>query len=97
MCGCLSSNKSSSSSSSKTRVAITSSNESTSCEDKYIELLNLDLKVVEILRKHKDELLKETSVKLREWIRNLKRECPDENELQVITEFIENEYTKYNT
>ena len=98
MCGCLG-NKSSVSSGnySKNKTTTTIKSKEKVCMDLYSELKNLDFKVVQILEKNNDSLLKQANKQLRMWIRNLDKTCPPEYERQVLTQFIEDEFTKYNT
>lgn len=96
MCGCLS-NKTSSNSKviNKTKLSTNSIEKISVCSDRYKELLDLDVKIITLLRKIKDDILTASSLNIRKWIRNLDRECPDEDELNIIKEYTENEYTKY--
>ena len=74
----------------------TSSSQESVCGYMYNELLELDLKAIELLKDHSDSILTQMSAQLRTWIRNLKNECPESNELEIITEYINNEYSEYN-
>lgn len=106
MCGCLnktsspivSSNRVSTNKNSRTIVTQTNPNlEVLNCEVTYENLKDTDLKAIAILKINKDSLINEANRRLIFWIRNLKNECPDVNEFNILKEFIDNEYTKYQT
>ena len=106
MCGCLNNNTSSVLNSDRTvknknsRVITTKTNpnlEVLNCDVTYEDLRDTDLKAIAILKINKDSLINEANKKLIFWIRNLKNECPNVNDFNILKEFIENEYTKYKT
>ena len=107
MCGCLNKNNSNTVvnsnrniQSKNARVISTETNpnlEVLNCEITYENLRDTDLKAIAILRINKDSLVNDANKKLIFWIRNLKNECPNVDEFNILKDFIENEYTKYNT
>lgn len=65
------------------------------CGYLHTELSNLDLQILDMYKVSKDDNLIEVNKTLRAWITNLSRECPPSSDLNVIREFINNEYPKY--
>ncbi len=68
------------------------------CFIQYNNLKELNLKVLEMIRSrfnNDNNFLSKTNKQLRSWIKELSKECPPEEELQVISKYIEDEYTKY--
>ncbi len=68
------------------------------CFIQYRNLQDLNLKVLEMIRSNfnnENNFLSKTNKQLRTWIRDLSKECPPEEELQVISKYIQDEYTKY--
>lgn len=99
MCKCLSkisNNTLKTTTYSKSSTQTTSSVQSV-CGHKYNELLTLGLLVLKILKITGDTILKEANTQILNWVRNLDKECPDEYEVNVIKEYIENEYPEYIT
>ncbi|MCA9749283.1 MAG: hypothetical protein KC414_09260 [Romboutsia sp.] len=95
MCGCLSKknvtkNRAIKSSTISTRRDI-------GCMNMYEELKNIDLVIIKILKENKDSILIQANKQLRKWINNLNIKCPNEYEINVIKEYINNEYSEYNT
>lgn len=101
MCGCLN-NSTMSKSNTTTKVSSTQKTSTNTilkktveCSITYEEIRDLDLKVIQILRVHKDELLTEINRQLIYWFRNINQECPDLQEYETLKAYVENEYTKY--
>lgn len=94
MCGCLSRKNGKRRLSSRTTSTVKVDN---SCKEMYEELSNLDLVIIKILKDLKDNILVEANKKIRIWIRDLDKGCPDEYGFNTIKQYIENEYPKYNT
>jgi hypothetical protein len=72
--------------------------ERNNCLSKYRDLQDLNLKVLEMIRSkfnNENNILSKTNKQIRLWIKNLSKECPPEEELQAISKYIEDEYTKY--
>jgi hypothetical protein len=68
------------------------------CFAQYRNLQDLNLKVLEMIRSNfnnENNFLSKTNKQLRSWIRGLSKDCPPEEELQAISKYIEDEYTKY--
>lgn len=65
------------------------------CLYMYEELHQLELKVIELLKDHSDPILTDFNKKLRVWVRNLEVACPNEEELNIVRDYVENEYTEY--
>ena len=65
------------------------------CGYLFTELTNLDLQVLDLYKINKDANLLGVNKTLRSWITALNRECPPSDELNVVREFIRNEYPKY--
>lgn len=94
MCGCLGRKKDSKIN--KRRTVADKSKEPV-CMDMYEELRELDLKVISLLKVTDDSILKQSNKQLRKWITDLKINCPDEYEYVTLKQYIEDEYSKYNT
>lgn len=100
MCGCgikktFSKNPNNIKTSNSSRVI---ESDKTKCFIKYREVQDLNLKVLEMIRasfNNENNFLSKTNKQLRSWIRKLNEECPPEEELQAISKYIEDEYTKY--
>ena len=65
------------------------------CGYLFTELTNLDLQVLDMFKVSKDENLIGVNKTLRTWISSLSRECPPGDELNIVREFIRDEYPKY--
>jgi hypothetical protein len=65
------------------------------CGYLYTELTNLDLQILDMYKVNKDAQLLGVNKTLRTWITNLYKECPPSADLNVIREFIKDEYSKY--
>ena len=66
------------------------------CKDKYEGLRDMQLKLSELIGSgDNNTFLVKTSRQINSWILNIRRECPPEEELQAISKYIEDEYTKY--
>lgn len=98
MCGCTSSVTKTTIIGRRSFKKNTSSNKQESiCAHKYSELATLDLKIIQLLKITKDSILVESSQQLRKWIKDLDNGCPNSFELEIVTEYVDNEYTKYFT
>lgn len=101
MCGCMSNvttSKNTSTTVNKISVSTTTTTplkSSINCDITYEEIRDLDLKVLQILRKEKDDFLMQINRQLIYWFRNINNECPNLEEYNIIKQYVENEYTKY--
>ena len=80
-------------------VTTTSKKEIVDCTNLYTELQQLSLYLLEMINGgHENSThLSNLNNQIRSWVRNLRKECPPEEERQVITDYINNEYTEYKT
>lgn len=67
------------------------------CGYLFSELSNLDLQILDLFKVTKDSKLLETNKTLRSWITNLPNECPPSSDLEIIRDYIEDEYPKHFT
>lgn len=58
------------------------------CPEKYEYIRQLDLRVINLLNKKNDELLKQTNTQLRRWMRGLDKYCPSDEELETVESYI---------
>lgn len=65
------------------------------CQYLFTELSNLDLKIIDMFKISKDNNFLPINKLLTGWIKNLTNECPPTDELNIVREYIENEYPKY--
>lgn len=61
----------------------------TACMQLYNELVQYDLKSIEIYSKTKDSRFLPINKQLRVWISNLKRECPPDDSLELIKNILD--------
>lgn len=101
MCGCLNKTTTTVNSARKGKVNSSSSksvvsSEESICGHMYLDIRALGVKIVLLLRKYKDPMLTEANKTVLGWMRNLDVTCPDNYELNVLTQFID-EYTEHNS
>lgn len=99
-CGCGKSNISSMPKSRATSLTTPKVANDAVCIHKYDELAILDKKVIALHRKFRfvgNSGYKYAEIQkiVRTWIRNLRKECPDETELTEYSTYINKEYDKY--
>lgn len=89
MCGCLGKNK-------DNNKKILNKNK-VSCIGELQTLNDLNIKVLDMLKVERNSLLLEANKQIRLWIKNINRRCPNPQEYQIMIDYVNNEYTKYNT
>jgi hypothetical protein len=68
------------------------------CDVDYKDLQTLNLNVLEMIRgghSNTNNILSKMNNQIRSWVKNLKKECPPEEEFKVISKYIQDEYTEY--
>lgn len=59
----------------------------------YNELVRKDLLVIEKYREIHSKDLLDANKQLREWINNLREECPNADDMEVMFKFLKDEYS----
>lgn len=65
------------------------------CVDKRTEIDMLNSRLLDIYSKGKDSLALDALKTVRIWALNILINCPEEDELEVMRKYVEDEYTKY--
>ena len=65
------------------------------CEERYQEIHDYSMRVLTILQVKETELLNELNVKLRNWLQDLRYNCPDEGEIQIVKEYLDKEENEF--
>ncbi len=100
MCGCLTSVTESlvDTTGFSSKVSTVTATRQPCSTDTYNILVDLNSKVLEMFKAdYNKQMMLETNSLLSNWIGNIKKSCPEEDELNIVKTFIEDEYTEFNS
>ena len=67
---------------------------SNNCSKTLNTLRSLHVRIINLLNKNNEEILQQTELQLKNWIRNISSYCPSENELEIVSSFIASKETE---